>query len=605
MVAKALGWFRWLFGVFPKSAVGSPVVFHVFHYTMLFLVFVLFSYFSPAILEMLGLPNMGVERLPIWLKDFVMRIWCGLVFLLFYAIVRVTLVLVAVLGIEEDSEFPDIDDAWAEIEETLEDANIDPMEFPIFVVNGLTARQEDAFFGDVSGLDWSVVAPRKENRKAPIRVFVETDALKSIVISVTGLSATNLQQSKFASGNEPSGDRGGRSVPTGNVFMTAIGAAFGKRPANPISTNADVARPAIPEEFGTQNDMGGGAGTAHDMQPPPAAPAAPPRPAPSGTLRGTLGGMFGSMMPGAMGRGLDHIENLKSHAPVMGNQALAPLDDDEMSLTHCRFGYLCTLINRMRSPVVPINGVIQAVPYSWTKKPTSRTAQDQDAAHIAYAESLAPAISQDLRTLRDVLGLVHPIVFCVTELDTIRGTKLFLEQLNRLHARRQSQGHHAPDPKLTRVGQRFGAGAQVERTASEALADGGYHWFRGCVYQLFLDDLSVEDNRQLFALLCEVSQRRSALSRLVSAVMSDVDEPHRVYGLYFAAVGTNKGNQAFVRGIVEKLVDAEEDIVWDEAVEHSASQSRTMAVLSIVASIVLIGLSLAIYLTQLRGESVS
>ncbi len=63
-----------------------------------------------------------------------------------YGIIRTVLFLLAVLGIEEESDFPDIEADWKEIMTALERERLYIDELPLFLVNGLTPQQEVSAF---------------------------------------------------------------------------------------------------------------------------------------------------------------------------------------------------------------------------------------------------------------------------------------------------------------------------------------------------------------------------------------------------------------------------------------------------------------------------
>src|SRR5262245_52358647 len=63
------------------------------------------------------------------------RAWLPLVFLLCYALIWLGWWIWELLGLrEERSEFPDIDDAWAEARDALDKAGIDVTDVPLFLV---------------------------------------------------------------------------------------------------------------------------------------------------------------------------------------------------------------------------------------------------------------------------------------------------------------------------------------------------------------------------------------------------------------------------------------------------------------------------------------
>ena len=135
---RILEWTRLLFGVMPRSGFGSAKLFLVLHYCFMALLAVLCAYFSPDIQFLTW--NSQMETLP----DAANRIWCGIVFVIVYCIIRIVLHLMELMGIEDESDFPDIEDDWHEILEALEREKLPIDDVPLFLVNGLTPQQEQS-----------------------------------------------------------------------------------------------------------------------------------------------------------------------------------------------------------------------------------------------------------------------------------------------------------------------------------------------------------------------------------------------------------------------------------------------------------------------------
>jgi len=125
------------------------------------------------------------------------------------------------------------------------------------------------------------------------------------------------------------------------------------------------------------------------------------------------------------------------------------------------------------------------------------------------------------------------------------------------------------------TGQRFGRRFDVRiiptsenLTALCALSAGV---FEDWIHTLFreAEALSRPGNLRLYGLLCKV---RSTLSGVLTEVLvggfahdprgKDLAEPIPFSGCYFAATGESEDQQAFVRGVFEKLVEEQEDIEW-------------------------------------------
>src|SRR5205807_2466832 len=90
------------------------------------------------------------------------------------------------LGAEEESSFPDIDEAWDQAVRALSREGISLNDVPLFVVLGKPVGTEEALF-TASGLNLSVRgAP---HRDAPVRVYGNRDG---VYVTCPGASLTPL-----------------------------------------------------------------------------------------------------------------------------------------------------------------------------------------------------------------------------------------------------------------------------------------------------------------------------------------------------------------------------------------------------------------------------
>ena len=145
---RVLEWVRWVFGIVPKSAIGSPKVYYIVYYVLLALTAILLAWFTEDILGGDLFRKFGMQKG-----------LCGILFVLCYAIVRVVLKLVELLGLEEESEFPDIEADWDKILTALHRENLALDHLPLFLVNGLTPHQEKVAFEQASEITWRLIAP--------------------------------------------------------------------------------------------------------------------------------------------------------------------------------------------------------------------------------------------------------------------------------------------------------------------------------------------------------------------------------------------------------------------------------------------------------------
>ncbi len=549
ILLRIMEWVKWMFGVVPRSAVGSPRLFLIVHYSFMAFLAIMFAVFSDPVRRLVNLPP-DMEHLPKPLD----RILCGILFVLVYAIIRVVLFLIGLLGIEEESDFPDIEADWKEILAALSRERIHLDDMPLFLVNGFTPQQEQSTFESASNIEWRVIAPPFSRTSAVVRVFAREDAL---FISCVGIGTTNCQQGKVAevpgaASVDPGLIRPGGSGVTGTLKAGDLHAVV----ANARSATG-TARPGAP----LSNEA------------PPHAPAAPP-------ARG-IGAFFGTMTPGGMKRAMETFSatNQAGHKGY-GKRRVTPLSEMESLVGVRRMRFLCDLITRARTPFCQINGMLQAVPFSWTSD-------------VEYARKLAPAIKDDLVAIHSAFQLQFPIVAVVTEMDSVTGMKDFLLRAERMQ----------PGLRLSRSGSSFAPGADVNDKNAEWIVDRGMQWFRGWVYTAYSADIDNRDNQKLFQMLCEISQRRQALVTLLRDSLYRIFQPGpRLHGLYFSATGRASTEQGFIRGVLDKLPEAQGMVAWTPQLLRSKQRAKILSFCFFVGAAVMVAASIGLYISKIYNR---
>ena len=548
-------WVKWMFGVVPRSAVGSPRLYLIVHYSFMALLAILFSVFSNQIRKLVNFP-IDMEHLVV-----LDRILCGVLFVLFYAIVRVVLLLMQLLGIEDESDFPDIEADWQVITSALARQGINLDDLPLFLVNGFTPQQEQSAFESASNIEWQVIAPPLSQTSAVVRVFAREDAL---FISCVGVGATNYQQGKISDAPEPGSSDSG-SIRHGGGGVT------GTLKAGDLQAVVAQARAAT----GTTR-----AATA----PAPASDTESPFLSPGAGPGKGMGVFFGTMAPGGLNRAMETFTaiNRGSHKGY-GKKRVTPLSEMELALGVRRMRFLCDLLTKARAPFCQVNGMLQAIPFSWTSD-------------VEYARKLAPAIKDDLIAVHNAFQLQFPIVAMVTELDSVSGMKDFLLRAERMQ----------PRLRLSRSGSSFAPGAEVNEKNAEWIVDRGMFWFRGWVYTAFSADIDNRDNQKLFQMLCEISQRRQALVTLLRDSLYRIVQPGpRLHGLYFSATGKASTEQGFIRGVLDKLPDVQGMVAWNPQLVRSRQRSRIMSICFFVGAALMFGAAVALYISTIgtAGET--
>lgn len=279
-----------------------------------------------------------------------------------------------------------------------------------------------------------------------------------------------------------------------------------------------------------------------------------------------------------------HAEMLQASTPAVANQStLRPgsvnygsgdkplkLSAQEAADQTNRIRHVGELLRTSRYPLCPVNGLMVLVPFHVL------TATDDAAREIQRA------INSDLQTLQTSTMLKAPIIALFTGLEFEPGFRELVRRVGPVSAARQ----------------RFGQGMDVRCRATgaelEALAAHACGAFEDWVYTLFREDgaLTRPGNTLLHSLLCLV---RSKLKKPISELLArgfgnNTDDPEsdRLFaGCYFAATGDREEQQAFVRGVFDKLTESQEDLEWTRSAFRKSSQGRVMLATGVAASLVM------------------
>ena len=544
ILSKMMEWVCWMFGVVPRSAVGSSRLFLIVHYSFMAFLAILFAVFSAEIRSFVGFPR-DMQRLQGPLD----RYLCGILFVLCYAIVRVVLFLLKLLGIEDESDFPDIEADWKEILTAFSRDRVFLEDLPLFLVNGFTPQQEQSAFEAASNIEWRVIVPPLSRTSAVVRAFAREDA---IFVCCTGIGATNCQQGKVVDvADSISGDSG---------FPRAGAGVTGTRRAGEIAEVIANARSAT----GTNRAL----------------PAAAPEPI-AAAPRG-MGAFFGTMAPGGLKRAMESFSAINRESQKgYGKKRVMPLSEVETLVGIRRMQFLCGLIAKARAPFCQINGMLQAIPFSW-------------ASEVEYARKLAPAIKDDLIAVHETFQLQFPVVAVVTEVDSIAGMKDFLLRAERMQ----------PGLRLSRSGSSFAPGAEVNDMNAAWIVDRGLQWFRGWVYTAFSADIDSRDNQKLFQMLCEISQRRQGLVILLRDSLYRIVQPSpRLHGVYFSATGRASTEQGFMRGVLDKLPESQGMVAWTPQLVKSQQRSKLVSICLFTGAVLVSGIAVAVYLSRIAGAT--
>ena len=434
---------------------------------------------------------------------FVQRFYVAIQFVLFYLFVRLLIAGIQLFLARDLSEFEDIDRAWEAGLEALAREGFDLQWLPVFLVNGAPPEQQKSLF-ESARLQWKVSGSGDDSRLSALS-FQACDEALFICLNDVGAMSRQLKKPAHAQ--------------AGVVFR-----AHADPVAQPTLRPGQL-RPAV-EQTRRPEQMQSALGK-----------TLPPGAAASAVATATLSAphaRFGeTIRPGEVADAMA--------APVAARPlVLEKLGQDELRLNHRRLEYLCQRLVAERGAYCPMNGLLQVVPLRWTQS-------------AAY-EPLFAAAGHDLQTLHDSLHLQFPVVCLHAGLEEVNGLPQFLERGRELDARFRD----------SRAGSRYPAGLAIDDKSSAWVVERGLQWFRDWVYAEFAKNLASPQNRQLYQFLCALSDRRDRLARELRTMVGELRLrlPVRLTGCYFAATGTDSTRQAFVHGVMQRLMSEQNDVAW-------------------------------------------
>ena len=226
----------------------------------------------------------------------------------------------------------------------------------------------------------------------------------------------------------------------------------------------------------------------------------------------------------------------------MGMRQGAPekLTKEELDLNRRRLEYFCQRLAEERGSYCTINGLLQIVPWRWTMSP-------------AY-EPLFTSIQNDLQTIHDALHQLFPVVCIHSGLEEVAGLAELLQRGKELDQRFRD----------SRAGSRFPAGRAIDEQSTAWVVERSLDWFRDWVFAAFAKNLGSPLNRRLYQLLCGLSDRRNQLQRELRLTLGGLSlalSP-RLSGVYFAATGPDASRQAFVQGVIQRVLSEQNDVTW-------------------------------------------
>jgi len=490
------------------------------------------------------------------------KIWLPLICVLIYVLCWLGWLIWKYGGIEpERSDFPDIDDAWAEALQALESAGIAPNEKPLFLVFGQPGRPGEDIFNAAQDPQFDLIVNAVPSRPdAPLHVFVaETPGPERIeqpiYVTCPGASALAMVGESLTRKNAAPGGNEGNAQVSGVLRRSsrvAQAPTIGVQKPDPVRDRIleiyriarEQKRALTPEENAELKRLA----QVDDANPAPAA-----RPA---------------------------------------------IDQEEVERLKARLRYLCRLIVRDRRPYCAVNGLLFLIPLSATDR--------ADAADVT-----ARACREDFTTAIETLQVECPVFALVCGFEQLPG---FCEYVKSLppEMRPRRFGRSFPllpdfegktDPTASDV-------KKLPKSVKETIESGmrfmSDSTFPSQVYPLLAIEKAGNGNRtevcrvnlQLVLLLAEIRERQKRLSQLLVRGFVKLERgPAMLGGCYLAATGRDPTcEQAFVRDVLTKPLEQQEFVSWTpEVFAEEASLNRVATLGYVVIGIVFLGLALLAY----------
>lgn len=506
----------------------------------------------------------------------------------------------------EPTPFPDLEAAWYAGLQALASHGLSLSSLPLYVVVGSASERQERALMDAAGL--SLLVAGVPQGPAPLRWYASsqavflfcsdaswTSALASLreelaaEASAKGISSPEVPQPQLL-GGESAAPFDLAPPPSAPAAATSPLPAPAAAPAAPALPSDATASPAAArgtlmlDQFLAQMPA-----TGTPAAPPAGAPAAPAAADTAGAaptaFRGTL--MLGGPSeppPAATGGPPAAASGPRAVMPA-SVEASGPLPTDALPpvLVAAQYSAVCLqqlrfigdMLARSREPVCPLNGVLVLLQF------------ESIYATPAEIEELQQAIAADVATLQYATQLRCPVTALVVGLEKERG---FQELVRRVGKERSM---------TQRFGRKFDVRAiptAEELTALSAHVCGA---FEDWVYVLFREDatLARPGNPQLYELLskvrCTWKTRLADILALGFGCEMTEDAQRRSLlfsGCYAASTGETPDRQAFVKGVVEKLLEEQELVEWTpDALRHQKRRQLFAAVGTLTCALLLLG----------------
>lgn len=238
--------------------------------------------------------------------------------------------------------------------------------------------------------------------------------------------------------------------------------------------------------------------------------------------------------------------------PVPQRRAPLVRDEEAVALQGKRLRHVCRLLARDRRPYCPVNGILLLVPLAATDN-----AND--------ASETGEAARRDIHVARESLQLDCPVIAVLCDAERLPG---FVEL-----------ARHFPETTggPTRVlGQHFPVLPDLPAEQIPGLIEGGMGWVANDLLPLVVGRLwrregeegvldrtsAIRSNLRLYGLLAEGRERLPRFGRLAARATTRDEGPPLLAGCYLAGTGPDEREQAFLPGVLRKLLEHQNDVAW-------------------------------------------
>ncbi len=413
------------------------------------------------------------------------------------------------------SPYPEIDRAWNAGIRELQRKGLDLRQIPLFLVVGSASEQQERAIFQTAGTEFLVTGVPQGD--ASLHWYAQQDAIYVVASQTSCLSGLGRNGPSAPESRSPGQGTPGVTPPAVDLRQTM-----------PVG---GMSRPMAPEP----------SEASAPVRPQDQAPSSPQK---SNDMRGTI--MDPSMFRSDPGGRPAPVSNI-------------PTDRNFFVETRKQFAWLCRLIRRSRLPYSPINGVLALLSFGKVQS-----------GQPGVRNALGDALRYDLEQVLASLMIRCPVTVLVTDMEEEPGFREFIKRMIR------SQGPEYV--KKYRFGRSFPLAIPATPERVQRLAAHLGSAFEGWIYGFFHDEESIlrsAGNTSLYAFLSKIRQSVRNLgeifggfSRLQPKAIGDaVSSPEVIFfaGCYFAGNGKTDELQVFIKPVLEKPIEQQEELEWTAA----------------------------------------